>query len=112
MIFQCMPGFSSRSRGHRVSRMLAASVLSLLGGALLAANPRPRDGGNILIADQFNNRVIEVTRQNQIVFSQGMVGVAGAGAAGLNAPYDAKSIGDFTGLTPPFEGEGMPDGDD
>jgi hypothetical protein len=41
--------------------------------------------GNILIADQFNNRVVEVDRQLHE----------------LNAPYDAKVIGDFTGLTPP-----------
>ena len=68
--------------------------------------------GNILIADQFNHQVIEINPAKEIVFSQGMDGVAGTGATGLNAPYDAKSIGDFTGLTPPFEGEGMPDGDD
>jgi hypothetical protein len=24
---------------------------------------------------------------------------------GLNAPYDAKRIGDYTGLTPPFDDE-------
>ena len=28
---------------------------------------------------------------------------------GLNSPYDAKRIGDYTGLTPPFGGN---DGDD
>jgi outer membrane protein assembly factor BamB len=68
--------------------------------------------GNTLISDQFNHQVIEINPAKEIVFSQGMVGVAGAGATGLNAPYDAKSIGDFTGLTPPFESEAMPDGDD
>jgi hypothetical protein len=36
----------------------------------------------------------------------GNINVAGYGTAntqqGLNAPYDAKRIGDFTGLTPPM----------
>jgi len=34
---------------------------------------------------------------------------------GLNSPYDAKRIGDYTGLTPPFGGDGEGDngqGDD
>ncbi|MBS0366760.1 MAG: hypothetical protein JSR67_13165 [Proteobacteria bacterium] len=58
--------------------------------------------GNTLISDQYNNRVIEVTRGKQIVFQQGMLNVLGKGFNQLNGPYDAKVVGDFTGLTPPF----------
>ncbi|HEX7916810.1 hypothetical protein [Rudaea sp.] len=70
-------------------------------------NPAPTRGirlrnGNTLISDQFNNRVIEVTKDGTIVFQQGMLNVAGNGANQLNGPYDAKRIGDFTGLTRPF----------
>jgi len=60
--------------------------------------------GNTLISDQNNNRVLEVTHQGQIVFSQGSL-TAGTGFNQLNGPYDAKQIGDFTGLTPPHGGE-------
>jgi hypothetical protein len=35
------------------------------------------------------------------VFSQGQIGVAGTGFDELNAPYDAKVVGDYTGLTAP-----------
>jgi hypothetical protein len=69
-------------------------------------NPQPTRGirlenGNTLISDQFNNRVIEVTPAGKIVFQQGMTNVGGNGFNQLNGPYDAKRIGDFTGLTPP-----------
>jgi urease accessory protein UreE len=59
--------------------------------------------GDTLISDQFNHQVIEVNHapSAQIVFSQGTIGAAGNGAEQLNAPYDAKQIGDYTGLTPP-----------
>jgi hypothetical protein len=42
-----------------------------------------------------------------MVFTQGMIGVIGTGFNQLNAPYDAKQIGDYTGLTFPsgFENE-------
>lgn len=57
--------------------------------------------GNTLISDQINNQVIEVDPQGNIVFSQGEVNVAGTGFNQLNWPYDAKMIGDYTGLTAP-----------
>ena len=71
-------------------------------------NPQPTRGvrlrnGNTLISDQFNNRVIEVTPSGHIVFQQGMTNVGGNGFNQLNRPYDAKQIGDFTGLTPPLD---------
>ena len=75
---------------------------------------RLRDG-DTLISDQFNNRVIRVNPAGQIVASYGLP-LAGGDAIGNNvgydlqttqkglySPYDAKVIGDFTGLTPPFE---------
>jgi hypothetical protein len=75
------------------------------------ANPLPTravrlaDGGT-LISDQFNHRVIVVNRSKTIVRNFGTLNVAGFGrrntSQGLNGPYDAKVIGDFTGLTPPF----------
>lgn len=59
--------------------------------------------GDTLISDQFNHQVIEVDPSGDIVFSYGMIGVAGNGPNQLNAPYDAKVIGDFTGLSFPFQ---------
>jgi len=61
--------------------------------------------GNVLISDQYNDQVIEVTPSlpmgGAIVFTQGQIGFAGDLFNRLNGPYDAKVIGDFTGLTPP-----------
>ncbi len=70
------------------------------------ANPQPTRAvrlatGNTLISDQFNMQVIEVDPSGNIVFSQGQIGVAGTDFNELNAPYDAKVVGDYTGLTPP-----------
>jgi len=71
--------------------------------------------GDTLISDQFNNRVISVNPSGQIVASYGLP-LAGGGAIGNNvgydlkttqkglySPYDAKVVGDYTGLTPPFD---------
>jgi hypothetical protein len=63
--------------------------------------------GNTLISDQFNDRVISVNHAGKIVASYGSLNVPGfnqtnVSRSGLNAPYDAKVIGDYTGLTPPF----------
>ena len=57
--------------------------------------------GNILISDQFNDQLIEINMHKRIVFRQGKIQVDGNGFNQLNAPYDAKVIGDYTGLTPP-----------
>ena len=57
--------------------------------------------GNTLISDQFNHQVIEFNRAGTIVFTFGNIGVAGSGTNELNAPYDAKVIGDYTGLSAP-----------
>ncbi|HEV2394636.1 MAG TPA: hypothetical protein VG146_19970 [Verrucomicrobiae bacterium] len=71
--------------------------------------------GDTLISDQFNNRVVRVSAAGDIVASYGLP-LAGGGAIGNNAgydlhttqkglysPYDAKVVGDYTGLTPPFD---------
>ena len=83
-----------------------------------ASNPRGGTGplptralrlsnGHTLISDQYNHRVIEVDRDGQIVRSFGKISALGYDAenvagGGLNSPYDAKRIGDYTGITPPF----------
>ena len=58
--------------------------------------------GNTLISDQFNDRVIEINPQSQIVFTQGSLNNPGSAFNQLYGPYDAKVIGDYTGLTPPL----------
>jgi len=60
--------------------------------------------GNTLISDQYNMQVIEIDPHQNIVFSQGTIAVLGNGFDLLNGPYDAKVVGDYTGLTPPFGG--------
>ncbi len=71
--------------------------------------------GDTLISDQFNNRVIRVSMAGAIVADYGLP-LNGGGAIGNNvgydlhttqnglySPYDAKIVGDYTGLTPPFD---------
>ena len=81
-------------------------------------NPAPTRGlrlrnGNTIISDQFNHRVIVVDPRGSMLVRYGTLNVAGFGATnanqGLNGPYDAKVIGDFTGITPPG---GERDGDE
>jgi hypothetical protein len=75
-----------------------------------------------LISDQFNNRVIRVNQVGVIVADYGLP-LAGGGSIGNNvgyetrtsqkglySPYDAKVVGDYTGLTPPFGFGGDADG--
>lgn len=58
--------------------------------------------GNVLISNQNDMQAIEIDPSQAIVFQQGTIAVAGNGFDLLNGPYDAKVIGDYTGLTPPF----------
>jgi hypothetical protein len=74
-------------------------------------------GGDTLISDQFNNRVIRVNPAGMIVASFGLPLAGGTTIGnnvgydlhttqnGLYAPYDAKVVGDYTGLTPPFDSD-------
>jgi hypothetical protein len=77
--------------------------------------------GDTLISDQFNNRVIRVNKAKDIVASYGLP-LAGGDPIGNNvgydlhttqnglySPYDAKVVGDYTGLTPPFDFDGDAD---
>ena len=72
------------------------------------ANPLPTrairlQNGDTLISDQFIDRVIEVDHQPSaaIIRQWGTLNVPGFGRNAFNAPYDAKVIGDYTGLTAP-----------
>jgi hypothetical protein len=58
--------------------------------------------GNTLISDQYNEQVIEVDSQGNVVWSQGKIAIADKTFNRLNGPYDAKVLGDYTGITPPF----------
>jgi hypothetical protein len=59
-------------------------------------------GGNTLISNQFDGQVIEVDPGGTIVLSFGTIGVNDNAPGHLNGPYDAKEIGDYVGITPPF----------
>jgi hypothetical protein len=88
---------------YTASRRTSGPVPTVDGGN---ASPIPTRAvrlasGNTLISDQFNHQVIEVDSAGHVVFSYGQLNVAGNGAGQLNGPYDAKRVGDFTGLTPP-----------
>ena len=92
--------------------------------ALSVAAPLPTravrlSDGNTLISDQFNNRVILIDHAGDILARYGLP-LDGGGAIGKNAgyslestkkglysPYDAKIVGDYTGLTAPISGFGQ-----
>lgn len=57
--------------------------------------------GNTLISNQIDNTVVEVNNAGKVVWQQGKTALPGTKLNELNWPYDAKRIGDFTGLTPP-----------
>ncbi len=72
------------------------------------ANPLPTrairlKNGDTIISDQFNHRVIVVDKTGATVAQYGNLNSPGYGKSnasqGLNAPYDAKVIGEDTGLT-------------
>lgn len=78
------------------------------------ASPLPTRGlrlknGNTIISDQFNNRVIIINKTNTIVAYYGVPLNNGTNSGydirtvqlGLYAPYDAKVICDYTGITKP-----------
>jgi len=85
-------------------------VSQYLTNTMPGSNPNPLPtravrlrNGNTLISDQYNERVFEITPEQRIVFQQGRLNAPGSGFDRLNGPYDAKVIGDYTGLTPPFD---------
>jgi hypothetical protein len=102
-------------RGMLVLALLAAAVgLAATVTTAVAGGGAFNHPGNILIADQFNNRVILVDHRGHLLAQYGNLNTPGFGlddtGQGLNAPYDAKVIGDYTGITPPFDDDD--DGDD
>ena len=60
---------------------------------------------NIVISDQINERVIVIDPKKHIVHQYGILNTPGYGTSntqqGIDWPYDAKVIGDWTGLTEP-----------
>jgi hypothetical protein len=73
-------------------------------------NPAPSQAvktrtGKIVISDQFNDRVIVIDMKQNLLAQFGNLNMAGYGTTntqqGLFAPYGAKVIGDYTGLTQP-----------
>ena len=85
-------------------------VWSYVTNTQAASNPAPQPtravrlkSGNTVISDQFNDRVIVVNPKGLLLVQYGNLNVPGYGPTssmmGLNAPYDAKVIGDNTGLT-------------
>jgi hypothetical protein len=76
------------------------------GGGPLPTRAVRLKNGHTLISDQYNHRVVEVDKNKEIVRTFGKINMLGydtvnVGNGGLNSPYDAKKIGDYTGLTPP-----------
>jgi hypothetical protein len=87
---------------------------------LSVAAPQPTralrlSDGDTLISDQFNNRVLRINHAGKILDSYGLP-LDGGGAIGNNAgydlfstqkglysPYDAKIVGDDTGITSPID---------
>ena len=67
--------------------------------APLPTNAVQLANGGVIIADQFNHRVLIVGPEME--FQYGMVNVPGNGPGQLNGPYTAYVIGDYTGQTPP-----------
>jgi len=60
---------------RKSARLLVAAILPLVANVVWAAAPPSPDfnqSGNILIADQFNNRVIEATPGGKIIWSFGL----------------------------------------
>jgi hypothetical protein len=61
--------------------------------------------GDTLISDQFNHQVIRVDSSGNIVASYGNINQPGFGtqnvSQGMNGPYSAYVLHDYTGLTPP-----------
>lgn len=61
--------------------------------------------GHIVISDQINERVIVIDGKMHIIHQYGILNTPGYGTSntqqGIDWPYDAKVIGDWTGLTQP-----------
>lgn len=68
----------------------------------LPTNAVKLKNGNIIIADQFNHRIIIINpNTQQIVWQYGETNVSGNGPGQLNGPYTAFVLGDYAGQTAP-----------
>jgi hypothetical protein len=106
----------NRTIGSRLAGLsILAATMALTTGAMLAGAPSVAsvDGGegfntpgNILIADQYNNRVIEVDpKTNNVVWTFGD-GSSTAGPTSVVGPNDAERVGNITLIA----GTGVPPG--
>jgi outer membrane protein assembly factor BamB len=98
------------SNNNRIVEVSAAKavvwsfVTSGRPGSAMTPNPTRAvrlANGNTLISDQNNHQVLAVDGKGSVLFAYGTINMAGSGPGLLNAPYDAKVIGDFTGLSAP-----------
>jgi outer membrane protein assembly factor BamB len=87
-------------------------VFQYLTNTQTGSNPNPLPtraivgrGNDIVISDQFNNRVIVIDDKGNLLAQYGNLNASGYGTSntqqGLYAPYDAKVISDYKGLTKP-----------
>lgn len=104
--FRIMNMKSNHARGHRTSLVVSAVASSIVATALflvanIASAQMPnlsRDfnrAGNILIADQFNNRVIEATPEGKIIWSFGL-GPNDFSSNSIIGVNDAQRVGALT----------------
>jgi len=92
----------------RTTLRKSAFILAVLTVGCLSATAQNRkfnSRGNTLIADQFNNRVIEVDRSGNIVWQFGL-GPTDFSPASIIGTNDAQRVGDFTLMA----GTGTPGG--
>ena len=82
-------------RGIILGLLLAMAALAGIAGRVLADDTEFNEPGNYLIDDQFNNRVIEVGRSDNIVwqFGRGPTDFSPASIIGTN---DAQRVGKLT----------------
>ncbi|HEY6397122.1 MAG TPA: hypothetical protein VIX82_06685, partial [Solirubrobacteraceae bacterium] len=81
-------------------RFLGAAVAVLVLGVAAVPATADQEGGfnhrgNILIADQFNNRVVEINGHHQILWSFGNGSIV-AGPHSVVAPNDVERVGNLT----------------
>jgi hypothetical protein len=79
-------------KAHRMA-LVAAVALSATASASAAADFN--EPGNILISDQFNNRVVEIDRHHRIVWSFGN-GSTVAGPHSIVGVNDVERVGENT----------------
>ena len=86
--------------------LLIVIIVSSCGGSTQATSSASSSNGdyfnapgNVLISDQFNNRVLIINPK--VEFEYGRINVTGNAPGQLNGPYTSYVIGDYTGQTPP-----------